>query len=407
MNRDLAFFTVRSLPEGGKGEAVDVADRVTSFVVEEEIKGADKLELTVLNVNLENFDDMVWRKGNILEVQWGYPGNVSLPEQFIIRKITGFLMLKVVAHSKGVLMNRVPHTRIFDAAKRSDIATKIAKEYGYGDELIHVQDTKVKHRHITQGKLTDAQLLRKMALREGYEFYVDATGFHFHRRNLGQKPVKELTYFMSGTGDLNDVDVENDITAMPGKVTASGVDPLNKKKLTSSADKSTARDGLAGVLEVIDPVTGETSLQSRVAQSELVHSTETDGAAVKAQAEARFRDHQANAVKLSCTAVGDPQLRKGRVVQINGISKRLSGKYYIKSTTHTIEGGGYTTSFHAATDGSAGYSDGKDVKTDASLNKQRADGSASGVQQFEKIDSVTGESKIVWRPVPIETPPGK
>lgn len=405
MRRDLAFFTIKMLPEGGKGQSLDLTDTVTVFAVEEDLKKAAKLQLNVINWDLSHFDNPVWRKGNILEVQWGYPGNVSLPEQFVIRSVTGgSTMLMIVAHSKGVLMNLKPGLRVFDNTTRSEVATKIAREYGYGEELIQVEDTKVRLRHVSQGPLTDAQFLKKLALKEGFEFYVDASGFHFHRRNLAQKPVKELTYYTSETGDLIDFDIENDITALPGKVTAKGIDPLNKKKLSESADKSTSRDGLGSVLEVIDPVTGKTSLQSRVASEETVHTTESDSTSAGRQANAKFRDAQALTVKLAGQAVGDPQIRKGRIVKISGIGKRLSGNYYIKETTHRIDQGGYTVDFSARRDGTSGYGDNKDVKSGAAVNTQTP---GTGVQVFEEINGTTGATTIKWRPAAVEQPPSK
>jgi phage protein D len=43
--------------------------------------------------------------------------------------------------------------------------------------------------------------------------------------------------------------------------------------------------------------------------------------------------------------VGLPDLRTGCVVQISGVGKRFSGRYFVTGTTHTIGDGGYTTRF--------------------------------------------------------------
>jgi hypothetical protein len=50
---------------------------------------ADKLVLSVDNWDLANSDDPVWRKGNLLEVPWGYPGDVAPTPQVVIQKVTG------------------------------------------------------------------------------------------------------------------------------------------------------------------------------------------------------------------------------------------------------------------------------------------------------------------------------
>jgi phage protein D len=47
----------------------------------------------------------------------------------------------------------------------------------------------------------------------------------------------------------------------------------------------------------------------------------------------------------NCECIGIPELRPGTNVQIEGIGKRFSGKYYVKSVKHSIGDGGYTVSF--------------------------------------------------------------
>lgn len=47
----------------------------------------------------------------------------------------------------------------------------------------------------------------------------------------------------------------------------------------------------------------------------------------------------------SGSAVGDPRLRAGRVVALTGLGERFGGLYRLTSTTHSIDGGGYRTSF--------------------------------------------------------------
>jgi phage protein D len=50
-------------------------------------------------------------------------------------------------------------------------------------------------------------------------------------------------------------------------------------------------------------------------------------------------------VTATVRTVGLPDLRSGQIVVINGVGARLSGKYFIKKTTHTINDGGYITQF--------------------------------------------------------------
>ena len=98
-------YFVRVKPEGSNSERVDLSERVLAFSFEDSEKKADKLVLTVDNWDLSNFDDPVWKKGNILEVSWGYPGEMAPAREVVIQKVTGFQTLSVAGHAKSVLMN--------------------------------------------------------------------------------------------------------------------------------------------------------------------------------------------------------------------------------------------------------------------------------------------------------------
>ncbi len=52
-------------------------------------------------------------------------------------------------------------------------------------------------------------------------------------------------------------------------------------------------------------------------------------------------------VTCSASTVGLPDLRAGRKVIIKNLGNRFSGQYFVTSTTHTINNGGYVTTFEA------------------------------------------------------------
>ncbi len=49
----------------------------------------------------------------------------------------------------------------------------------------------------------------------------------------------------------------------------------------------------------------------------------------------------------SGSTVGDPRIKAGRVVQLDGLGQQFGGLYRITSATHNIDGSGYRTSFKA------------------------------------------------------------
>ncbi len=253
-------FYVKVVPEGGGDERVDLSERVLSFTFEDSEKKADKLVLTVDNWDLANFDDPVWKKGNILEVSWGYSGEMAPARECVIQKVTGFQQLSVEAHAKSVLMNKLARCRTFENKKRSDVAREVAEENGYGGQLQDIEDSGEVLPLITQARMTDAQFLRQLATREGFEFYVDFDGLHFHQRRLGQRPVRVFRWYTAPeVGEVIAINIENDVTAKPGAVRVRGRDPLTRRDIDERGSNATpTRDSLPPVIEIVHPETGST-----------------------------------------------------------------------------------------------------------------------------------------------------
>ena len=248
-------FFVRVVPEGRPPERVDLSERVLSFVYEDSEHKADKLVLSVDNWDLRNFDDLAWKKGNLLEVSWGYPGDMAPTRQVVIQKVTGFQVLAIEGHGTGVLMNKVARCRTFENVRRSDVVRRIAQDNGYGPAVQDIEDTQHVLPVITQARMTDAQLVRRLADREGFQFYVDFDGLHFHQRRLGQRPTRVLRWFTPPeVGEILTINIDNDVTAKPGAVTVRGRDPIRKKDIDErGSNDQTKRDSLAPVIELVDP----------------------------------------------------------------------------------------------------------------------------------------------------------
>lgn len=391
-------FYVKVAPEGGGTERVDLSEKVLSFQFDDSDRKADKLVLTVDNWDLSNFDDPVWRKGNILEVAWGYPGQMAPARKVVIQKVTGFQTLSIEGHAKSVLMNRVARCRVFENKSRSEVAAEIAKENGYGASLQDIEDTGDPLPVITQARLTDAQFLRRLASREGFEFYVDYEGFHFHQRRLGQKPVRALRWYTAPeVGEVLSINIENDVTAKPGAVRVKGRNPMTRKDIDEQgSNASTKRDSLADVIEIVDPETGATHHARRTASSEVRPSPDASSAAAKRRADAQYRRAQHTTVKLSATVLGDPGLAAKTVVEFQGLGQRLSGKYYVKEATHKIDGSGYTVELKCLRDGTGAHG-GAPSKGKPNQGKA-ADADAGKLREVEVVDPETGSTRIEYRP---------
>ena len=395
--RSEPVYYVRVKPEGGGDERVDLSEKVLSFQFEDAEKKADKLVLTVDNWDLANFDDPVWRKGNILEVAWGYPGEMAPAREVVIQSVKGFQALSIEGHAKSVLMNKVARCRTFENKSRADVVREIAQENGYGASMQDIEDSGEVLPAITQARMTDAQFLRRLANQEGFEFYVDFDGFHFHQRRLGQRPVRVIRWYTAPeVGEVISISIENDVTAKPGAVRVAGRDPMKRKDIDEKGSNSaTKRDTLGDVIELVDPETGSTRLAKRNVSEEVRPSADASPGTAKRQADAQFRRSQQTTVELSATVLGDPSLLAKTVVEFQGISQRLSGKYYVKEAKHKIDSSGFTVELKCLRDGHSEVggppSQGKPNRGATSDNDKDA------LRTVEVVDPETGKTHIEYR----------
>lgn len=412
-DRSAPTWVVQVVPSGTK-KPLDVSDRVQSLNYEDNESKADKLTLTVLNLDLSNFDDPIWAKGNEVLVSWGYKHAMSPLRNCIISKVKGFEILTIEALGKELVMHTDSFRTVYENVKRSDVVREIAEFYGYGADLQHIEDTGVVRESILQGNMTDAQLVTRLAQAEGFVFFIDFDGFHFHKRKVGQRPVKTYTW-RGGDGELLSVNVENDVTVKPGKVTVKGTDPTTGKKIeVSGSNDTTQRETLTKVIEIVDPETRTTkkvtqttggsgkATSSPVAGEKVVPTSGETATEAKKRADGLYRQVQQTSVELTLTALGDANVVAKSVVMVEKISKRLSGRYYLKEVKHSLSSGGYTMTMKAKTDGHNGYGTvgsvvpSQDPPSKGKANTKEA-GSPTELTPFEKVDPETRTTKITFK----------
>lgn len=521
--KDRPLIFVKLIREGSsKGEPLDISDKILGFRYEDEERKADRCTVTIDNYDLEEFDNPNWKKGGILEVRWGYPGNMSEPRRVVIEKISGAQELEVEAHGLEMVMNKAKTVKVHKgktlhqlvtelSAKYASIfqgyedlgkVTKNAKEAGsfenwyaqvaaknnfdrnpdnkrhfydfrglYQDMLAgktpfgvptanqlppayriaapgywvrnseggalvdsrtgrEVTDAEVekiatavrpseataepnidnaakeiKLVHVSQSAQTDAQLISTYARKFGYVFYIDHKGLHLKQRDTVYKkgPTKVLTWF-NGNGEWLDFRYENDANEKAGDSTAKGIDPLNKKTFEVNAgDDETKRNGLGvrgreysarqGTFTAAARDGGSTGAASpgRSDEVDVGPTSITDPTLAKKKADGKLKKKRGHAHELTGTLVGDPKFEAKTILQVEGIGRRLSGKWAIKSVEHRIDDSGYTCTFKAERDGDNGYGEKGEHKSKASISKEEAKPADTGPVSGRKWDNRRGE----------------
>lgn len=381
--RSEPIIFVKIVPRGTKGIRVDLTNRVIGWTFDDNESKADKLTLTVDNWDLSSFDTRVWAKGTVIEFSFGYVGNMAPARQLVIKSVKGATKLKIEAYSKAYLMDRLARCRVFENLTVSEAVERIAGENGFGESVRDIEDTKEKIPFLTQAAISDAKFLRRMAAREGFEFYVDFDGLHFHKRRVGQRPLKSLVWYSDNTGTLKDFNIDNDVASQPSFTRTSGRDPKKKKNFSVEVDHTKDFSPTLGASEVdaasaagefafnIGAIAMKASsgfaVQKHLNKTGVIRTrsvaqlpnnakftigrTGTPTKAIaKRGAKGKGFKRRHLAIKMKAIAVGDPQILAKSVVRIEGVGKRLSGNYYVKSASHK-GGAGYVTNLKLLRDG--------------------------------------------------------
>jgi uncharacterized protein len=354
----LIYVTVRDV-SGIKQRVSEQTHRIEKLEYTDSQNKTDKCTLTVDNHDLSNFDDPLWAHGNFVQVSWGYPGQMAIARELIITKVTGFEDLKVEAKAKSILIDAVKKSRTFKNKTRAEIVQEIAGEYGYLPETLLIEETTKRIAHVTQAGLSDAQFIRKLAHQQGFDFYVDHEGFHFHQARHDQPPCRLYTWYRDqGRGDVLKIDVESDITRKPAKVKKKGRDSETKQTeeavASNKTDPNRPGTGKTVIVAADDLMTASFETREDKPPVELLYTPYDAGPMStndkETEAKKKFRDASRSTVKMKIDVVGDPAMLAKTVIQLEGVGKKLSGLYFVKEIKHTV-GQGYTMQLTVSSDG--------------------------------------------------------
>ncbi len=391
-------ISVLPSPKASSGMPLDLGGRLLSFSYEDSEEKADKVTLELDNYDLVLFEREELMGGATLEVSWGYPGLMAPARRVVVQRLRGFQKLTVEGHALSVLMNREAKTRRWEQTTRSNVVRDIGKEAGFEGLMLDVDDTDEVFEVISQVSETDACFLKSLGAKEHFVFYVDHQGLHWRKRPKDSAPSQVMTWVSDpGRGDIMAISVESNLVKRAGSVTVKSRDPMTRKTIEVTADKSKAdRTALGDVVEVVNPETAGTELLKRNAtQSVHPSSAPTPERAAK-EAAARFMKAERDTIKLSMQVIGDPTLAAKTVVEVQGISSVLSGKYYVTEVKHSISSSGYTSDLKLRRDAQGGgMLGGAKQEGKKNTSEPATDGSPLEV---EKIDKETGETHTEYVP---------
>ena len=338
------------LRDRGQKLPVTVARDVSQLAYKDDLEKIDQVDLT-----LSNWDDEAytfsWSErdrflpGKELEIWLGYLGPDRL-RRVISAEITSFKpsfpasgQPSIVVSGLNVLhrLRRTKHTQIFENKTPTQIAERIGRQMNV--KLITQPKGEEPYDYLMQDGY-DINFLLQLARTSGYEIYVD------EGRSTKDRPavffgstdeVRKITYKLRYGATLIDFQPTITTTRQVASVTVRSWDRTKKKPISVTYSRKQLNLG------PIDTDV-ESAFNERV---EVVTAVVANEAEARRMARDRLRDIAHDTVTASGSTVGLPDLRAGSTIEVDGVGKRFSGKYFVTSTTHTLGSAGYTTSFNA------------------------------------------------------------
>jgi phage protein D len=224
--------------------------------------------------------------------------------------------------------------RTFVDMKDSEIASQIASERGLSADL---KDTGTKHPYLFQNNQSDLEFLLYRAKRIRYEVFVNDKTLYF-------RPAQEndsVSMFLEYRVDIDDFSVKLSARYEGSEFVVRGWDFMKKEPLSAKAQKGNEISLMSAKesgMKMTESAFG--AFSSAMVDEYLVDTADAEKVAI-----ARYNTQLVESVTGEGRCAGIPELRAGKTIEIKGVGRRFSGTYYVTATTHSIDDGGYYTSF--------------------------------------------------------------
>lgn len=239
--------------------------------------------------------------------------------------------LAVAGYDRLFAMQQGKQSRSWASVKDSDVVEKIAREYNLSTAVLV---TKEQHEQIEQNQESDFDLIKKLAARNHYEFYVDSDEtLHFGKPRDDEEGIVTLRW---GAGLLS-FRPEANLAQQVSTVEVVGWDEKTKQPIVGKA--------VAGAESGRDArrKSGGETVKTALRKAPVVRLRQPVFTQSEANERARsiLNEFAKKFVTGEAECIGVPEVRPDRNVILDGLGDPFSKTYYVEKVTHRVDGSGY------------------------------------------------------------------
>jgi phage protein D len=266
-----------------------------------------------------------------------------------VRALNVLQRLRTRPHRDSWPNDRVPRGQV----KISRIAEDIATRQVQGAFPLPIRtDAQAKARepvleHVMQANQHDIDFLTAQARHYSYVVYVDtdSSGDFLHFGPPPTRPTYELEWGKSLIDFTPKLSTAHQVTAVEVRSRNRETDEAIRERVTL--------DDVQDVNHDLHEVVRGSGPQAAGGEREdvITEDPQHDAQQARRHAADTLRNRLRQMVEASGTTIGLPDLRAGQTLRIVGLGARFSGRYFVKTTTHTFDSSGYRTKFTARREG--------------------------------------------------------
>lgn len=396
------FFEVHT------SDDIVITDYITSFSFTDTIKGESTLTLTFKDKDIEFTENEFLKIGQEINFVFGYKnGNRSAIRKAVVTEapvvFDNTIDVTLKARDKGVFLKKNNAQTVYQSKTASQIASAIAAKFGMAEEI---EESTINYPTYAQGNKSDMELLRELAKKNDFNFFVRDSTLFFKKNLLKEKSVRTLTY-----KDPNDivsrfsptVSYTNQSNAAKS-VTVQGINPETNETYQETvkiedvqddikAGKNEVSYGFDGSKTVNSPPTSPPTQSSKQqdVQGEIITTGQPNKEEAVKEATKKLKSAQLSNIEADLDlSILEPLLMAGDVITMAGVGKIYNGNYLISEITHAISVGSARSNAKMkrnATNKSVVKTSTTEVATTAEKNTEV--GSETGVQTEKAPKTVT------------------